>query len=307
MTTTTCLHCTASTTNGLALCQRCQTTLTTALVNVAAYHTDVLRIQPGQRVKVRSTFVSTPPPSLEPGYDPISTAAAVVDISVDGWVRILLIDRPGAGPAPLGTTKRCAWLENHIPSIVTLEWAAELLRDMCRAERDLRGLLDKADTGWYAGKCGRDLVPERAHDGFACGCSCHHGEDCDVPEGCGDESTIPGVLCERGLYASPGNNWIRCPECGTTWDVEQRRESLLKEARDEIAPIRTIAKVLVGLMDTEVSEERLAKRLDKWVERDQLVSMGVRVIDNRPRRVYRVGDVWDTLTREQRLTRVEPC
>src|SRR5690349_9064356 len=67
-----CKHCTAELTNGLALCPDCQQTLRVALVNVAAFHTDVLRIQPGERVKSKSTFKSTPPPSVEDAHDPIS-------------------------------------------------------------------------------------------------------------------------------------------------------------------------------------------------------------------------------------------
>lgn len=300
----TCDHCTAEVTNGLALCARCQQTLTVALVNVAAYHADVLRIQPGQRVKVRSSYKSSPPPSSA-AYDPISAAAAEVDNTIGTWSRVLADDRPEAGQPPKTTTLRCGWLEHHIPSIATLAWANALLRDMLAAERALRRILDKADTGWYAGKCGWVLAEERPHDGFTCACACHQGETCDVAGGCGDEVVLPAVACQRGLYATPDNNWIRCPECGTTWQVGQRREQLLTEARDEVAPIRIIAKVLVGLLDNEVSEERLAKRIDKWVERGQLTSLGVRVIDKRPRRVYRVGDVWDTLTREQHAARAD--
>ena len=63
MSMTSQCACGAETTNGLALCQRCQTTLTVALVKTASYHADVLAIRPGETVKTRSTYRSTPPPS----------------------------------------------------------------------------------------------------------------------------------------------------------------------------------------------------------------------------------------------------
>lgn len=299
-----CRNCSATTTNGLALCERCRRTLRIALVNIPAYETDVLRIQPGERVRVRSAFASAPPRDLEAAaYDPISDAAQAVDNAVSTWCRALADDRPDAGQPPADTQRQCAWLERHTTTIATLEWAGECLRDMVVCERKLRRLLDQADTGWYAGKCGAVLEAERIHSGQTCGCSCHQGEPCDLAEWCDpSEPIIPAVACERGIYATPGSSWITCPECGASYNVADRRDVLLREARDELAPIRTIAKVLVGLLDSEASEERLAKRLDKWTERGRLSDMGVRVLkgSRRPVRVYRVGDVWDTLVREQR-------
>lgn len=299
MSETTCIHCTAKVTNGLALCARCQTTLSVSLVNVAAYHADVLRIRPGERVKVRSAYQSTPPPSTAPPFDPISAHVAVVDNMLATWCRVLVDDRPQVGHAPKGATKQAGWLEGHGKTIATLPWAAELLRDCLDAERSLQRILDRADTGWYAGKCSAELAPERAHDGFTCGCACHHAEACDVPGGCGEETTIPAVVCGRGLYGTPGHGWIRCPECGTTHDAGARREHMIAEAREQVAPVAVIARAVVGLLDTEQSVQRLTNRIDKWVSRKQLRDLGVRVVEGRPRRVYRIGDVFDLLSGER--------
>lgn len=304
----TCKHCTAKVTNGLALCARCQQTLTVALVNVAAYHADVLRIRPGERVKVRSTFVSTPPPSIRGAYDPISAAASVVDNMLATWCRVLAGDRPEAGKPPTDATRQCAWLERHVRSIVTLDWAAELLRDLMSAERRLQRILDRSDTGWYAGKCGTVLEDARVHDATTCLCACHQGAQCDIEGGCGSEVTmIAPVVCERGLYASPGHGWIRCPECGTTHDAGQRRETMMAEARDQLAPVSVIARIVVGLVDTEQSVERLTNRIDQWVTRDLLHDLGVRVLDGRPRRVYRVGDVFDLVQRNMPRDEASAC
>lgn len=308
----TCMHCTAEVTNGLALCARCRQTLSVSLVNVAAYHGDVLRIQPGERVKVRSTYQSTPPPGSAPAYDPISNAASEVDNMIGTWCRLLTDDRPEAGDIPTTTTLRCGWLEHHIPSIATLEWGAELLRDCLAAERRLMRILDKADTGWYAGKCGSVLEDERVHDGTTCLCACHNGATyaCDVPGGCGSElgQTIAAVTCERGLYATPGQSYIRCPECGKTHNVADRQTQMLQEAKDHVAPVAVIARAVVGLIDDEVSVERLANRIDQWVHRGQLHDLGVRVLGgSKPQRVYRIGDVFDLLKRNMPHDEAEAC
>lgn len=299
-----CTKCTADVTNGVALCARCQQTLTEALVNVASYYADADRIQPGQRVKVRSAYVSTPPPSVDPVPDAVSEATDYVDTIVLGWVRNLEDDRPGIDKPPAHTTTACAWLEHHLPTIVTLEWAGECLREMLDCERMLRRILDRADTGWYAGKCGNELAPERSHDGFTCGCDCHHDGDCNLD--CGDSPTIEAIVCPRGLYASTSSNWVRCPECGHTWQVDQRRDVMMQEASDELAPVRVLARVVIGLTD-ELSEERLTRRIEKWIERGQLHDYGVRVLDGRPRRVYRIGDVVKLVSGEVKPKAAEAC
>lgn len=267
-----CKNCTAETTNGLALCARCRQTLTVALVNVAAYYADVLRIKPGERVKVRSAYQSTPPPGTEPARDVIGEAADAAASMIFTWCRALADDRPQAGKIPTTTEVRCGWLESHVDSIATLEWAAELLRDARQAERQLQRILDRADTGWYAGVCGNEIGRETI-DGI-----------------------VYPVLCERGLYGSDRSSWVRCPECGRTWDADSRRAKMISEARMEVAPVSVIARAVVGLVDTESSVQRLANRIDKWVSRGKLHDLGVRVLDGKkPQRVYRIGDVFDLI------------
>lgn len=303
-----CQHCNATTTNGLGLCGKCRQTLSHSLSNVAAYHTDILRIQPGERIKTRSTYVSAPPPGAEPAFDPISAAAEAVDNEIGGWCRVLIEERPGIGEPPIHTNRRCGWLEHHIPSIATLAWGGQLLRSSLNAERRLEAILDEADTGWYAGRCGAEFEGERMHTGATCTCACHHGEPCDLAEWCDPtEAIIPAVLCVRPLYATPGRSWIRCRDCGTAHNVEDRREVMIREAFDELAPVAVLARAIVGMVDDEVSEERLAARLRKWVERGILHDYGVRVIDNKPRRVYRLGDVYDTLMAEKRAAQAQEC
>lgn len=280
----TCKWCQAEVTNGLALCELCQRTLATACVNVAAYFADVDRIRPGQRVKVRSAYRSTPPPSLEPAPDKISEALDYASAIVWGWCVNLADDRPGVPDMPASTERRCAWLEAHVVSIATLEWAGECLREMLDCERLLRRILDRADTGWYAGVCGNEIGREYI-----------------------DGEVIP-LACERHLYGTQGSAWVCCPECGRTWDASSRRDAMIRDARDEHAPVSVIASAVVGLVDGEHSVERLANRIDQWVSRGKLQSLGVRVLaDGKPHRVYRIGDVFDLLGVESAPTDAEAC
>lgn len=269
-----CLFCSADVTNGLSLCERCQTTLRVALTNVASYFSDVDRIRPGQRVKVRSAYVSTPPPGTAPPRDPIAGALDHVATIVFGWCRNLEDDRPGMAAMPTATERRCGWLESHVPSIATLEWGGECLTEMLDCERRLQRILDRSDTGKYAGICGSEIGRETT-----------------------DEGEVVAVTCPRHLYATAGSNWVTCPECGRCWDGKERREKMITDSREELAPVRVIARIVVALTD-EPSVERLTRRIEKWVEREQLVDYGVRVLDGKPRRVYRVGDVLRLVTGE---------
>ena len=278
-----CMWCTAEVNNGLALCGTCQQTLSVCLVNVAAYFGDVDRIKPGQRVKVRSAYRSAPPPGLVPQYDPVSEALDHVASIVFGWCQNLEDDRP-VGAMPSTTERRCGWLESHIPTMVTLEWAAECLREMLDCERRLRRILDRADTGWYAGVCGNEIGREEI-----------------------DGEPVP-LTCERHLYGTAGTSWVRCPECGRTWDALVRRDVMLREAREHHAPVTVIASAVVGLVDGEHSVQRLANRIDQWVSRKKLHDLGVRVLeDGKPHRVYRLGDVFDLLGLETRQSEPEAC
>lgn len=276
-----CLSCQAEVSNGLALCQRCQETLSVACVNTGAYFADVDRIRPGQHVKVRSTYQSTPPPGSEPLRDPIAEALDLAAMTIFGWCRNLEDDRPGVPTLPATTELRCAWLERHTVSIATLEWAAECLREMLACERDLRRILDHADTGSYVGICGNEIGRESV-----------------------DGEVLP-VTCQRHLYATDAR-WVSCPECGRNWDGDERRAQMLKAARMEVAPVRVIARIVVELTD-EPSVERLTRRIEQWVHRKQLVDYGVRVLDGKPRRVYRVDDVVRLVKGEALPSGAEAC
>lgn len=281
---TTCQWCTAETSNGLALCERCQQTLSVSLVNVAAYFADVDKIRPGQRVKVRSAYQSTPPPSVAPPVDRIAETLDLAATIVFGWCRNLEDDRAGfVETMPATTETRCGWLEAYTATIATLPWADECLREVRDCERDLKRILDRADTGRYVGLCGNEIGRDE------------------------QEGEVIPVVCERHLYLPATANWVTCPECGRMWDGKERQEVMLAMARDELAPIRVIASVVVHLSDGEPSVERLTRRIEQWVQRKKLMDYGVRVLDGRPRRVYRIDDVLQLVMPDVKTKEQEAC
>lgn len=270
-----CLHCGADTTNGLALCARCLNTLSIACTNVAAYFTDVEKIQPGERIPTRGVPKSTPPPGADgERIDRISEALDHVTAIVAGWGRNLVDDRPGSGSMPTTVVRVLGWLESHRTTIATLEWGGECLRELRQCERMLQRLLDRSDTGRFIGICSSEI-----------------GADTETDE---------MLLCDRALYAPESVSWVTCPQCGVSWPVAERRRLLADATRDELAPVRVIARVIVGLLPGQLSEERVTRRIEQWVRRGQLQDYGVRVIDGKPRRVYRVGDVLEIVLGERK-------
>lgn len=282
MTETKCDGCGADQTNGLSLCAHCQQTLREGLVNVSAYYGDVDNIQPGQRVKVRSAYQSTPPPETKASTDKISDALDHAANIIGGWARNLCDDRPQVGEMPTSVQTVCGWLESYVSSIACLEWGGDCLAEISDVEHMLRRILDKADTGQFAGTCGNELGREEI----------------------GGE--VYPILCERGLYSTKSSTWVRCPECGRTWDANERRKVMRTQAEDRVAPTRVLARIAVGMTD-EISEERLIRRIEKWVEKERLLSAGSRYLDGRLRKVYRIGDVIRLIEQEQQRKTDTAC
>lgn len=267
-----CLHCEAAT-NGVVLCKRCRTTLTIALQNVGSYHADLFSLGATIRVTGRRSGTSDPTGASVNafrGEPPVERAAAEATTILVAWVRALLDDRPGLTCPADSVAATSEFLRANIPSIVTLEWAGEFMRQMLELEGSLHGIVSRGQGAtWSAGICGART-----------------GAEVDD-------------WCPHDLVVKPGQRYVRCGACGHSWPVGERRKRIIEEAREKLLPVSTIAKVAVTLLDGEPSVQRLEARLNKWVERGQLEDYGVRVLTHgqQPRRVYRLGDVMDKLAR----------
>jgi len=312
MTGLKCMYCNADSTNGTVLCKRCRTTVRMALGNVASYHADLLSLG-GETLRLSRSAGSISDPtgtavaredSLTRERDAPDQAAAATKTMLVGWARVLVDDRPQL-ELPDDTVKSlAAFVAHHLPTIATLEWAGEVARESVRFEKRLRRIIERSRGLWYAGVCSAELQPERPHDERSCVCECH-GSDlpCSIEAGCGREyDTIEAVYCDRDLYAQPGSTYVKCPACSSQWRVSERRHILIEAARDSLLPVPVIASAVVTLLDGEPSVRRLTERLNKWVQRGVIDDYGVRYVMGRPMRVYRLGDVLDTLAQAKSRT-----
>jgi hypothetical protein len=271
-------------------------TLDVALANIAAYANDLELVQ-SKRVRYGSpngkgSVGKTVPMPIDNRFtDPTgdgSRLAWETKNTISAWARTALTTWPPAsGPTcksclhptchdikrrahPRDTVTACVqYLAGHRHGIAAQEWAAELLDEILDLERRLRRFVDRPRDAWYAGICGSVTDTD-------------HGE----------------VQCKRQLFAEPGCPWVRCADCGCEYDVEARRKKLLEEAEDRTVTIRMLARIVTTLGAVDASERRLEGRISKWVQRDQLHARGRRVIDGKPRPVYRVGDVLTLLAED---------
>lgn len=95
--------------------------------------------------------------------------------------------------------------------------------------------------------------------------------------------------CPTDLYATLGKAaTIKCPTCGTTWDVKERRAWLLNEAEEVLATAVEISRAVSWLG----AEPLTADRVRQWAARDRLTPRGH---DRKGRPMYRVGDAIDLL------------
>jgi hypothetical protein len=282
----TCLHCGATVTNGLALCELCQHYVKTALPYMAIYFRNLSRWKPG-RAGSRPVPGSREPSSVatvraDRVWDTLDEASNALTT----WARTLADDRPGRLAATIARILTfeeercfrlmCALFERRLVTVATLGWAGEFVRGIDEQETILRGLTERVVPGWYAGGCRQ-------------------------PVGFDDDGAV--LRCGASTYVVPGLTWVRCGGCGATTYARDHLDTVLDEARGWVARPMRLAEAIVALVDTEMSIPRLHKRISKWGERTTGKNItAIRKVDDDgdevgPKR-YRMGDVLDLLRSE---------
>lgn len=325
MSPTKCNHCDRPAPHS-TLCQHCTRTLRMGLQKLASLHADLVdtvRTGTSRYGDAGSTRGSGEHPLLVSAHfvarDSRGTKLdAAVRNALVGWCRIVAEDWPPlAGPVhaeacthlscigirrrqlPTDTvTSMAVYLYRMAGSIVAESWAGDLLDQVLDLERQLRRIVDRPSDRWYAGACGYIVEPERSHDATSCACRCHLAPRfaCDMPGGCSPElELIEAVVCMRPLWAEPGKREVRCPDCETTWPVDERRAILITEARERVATVEMITRIVTTLEDRPGQTARLSARIRQWAARGRITPCGTRVVDGRERKVYRVGEVLDLL------------
>lgn len=276
-----CYHCTAETSNGLALCDLCQMKAAKALEFVPVYFRNLARWRPGRAG-------SRPVPGsrvlydgeTRTGDDRVSRALDEAGTAVATWAEAVHDDRgielPTSDTEAQQVTALCRLLAEHLTSIATLEWCGEFVKELDQHEGRLSRLTEQVAPGWYAGGC-RQVIA-------------------DAPDG--------QLLCGSGVYVVPGLTWVTCKVCGVTTYARDHLEHVLDEARDWVARPMDMAKAIVALVDTEQSVTRLHKRISKWGERGQVRTLRRTeandlgdMVEVGPKR-YVLGEVLDRLIAE---------
>ena len=258
-----CLHCTAETTNGLALCETCRIAASVYLEFFPVYFRNLARWRPGHAG-------SRPVPGSREPQGPALVAADKIMRALDEagnalttWARMLADDRGITPPRTDGEVEQvaalCRWFSEHLTSIATLEWCGEFMRADLGSdgigwhEAKLRRLTEAVIPGWYSG-------------------ACH--------------------LCHTDTYVVPGLTWVTCPGCGATTYARDHLDTILDEARDWVATPVRLAEFLVAMLDVELSVEDLRKRIAIWGVRGHLVVIRR---DAYSVKRYTLGEVLDRL------------
>lgn len=317
----TCVQCGAAV-HHTTICRTCVRALQTTARRIGGHYRDLVTVEGGQ-----ARYGSGRGGRRAGGPRSIDLAAANLAwdtrATLVSWCRTVMDAWPEYHPGPVcetcthqtcTTAMRRAWPRDTVPSmcaylirmagtIAAEDWAGVLLDELIDAEKRLYRAVDRPAERWYAGRCGH--VEEAVqHDGTVCGCACHHGAGilCDVPGGCGLEfAPEPAAVCTAELWADD-RPVVRCDTCGSTYEVQARRDSLLAEARDRTASVRVLARVVTTLGGRDLGEARLDARIRTWAARGRLTAVGARVIDGHSRPVYRIGDVLDLLDSDRPAT-----
>lgn len=261
----TCQSCTATTDNGLALCEQCRIAASVVLEFLPVYFRNLARWRPGKAGsrQVPSSREPVGPAIASP--DRVSRTLDQVGSEVVTWARCLHDDRGIELPEGVGEVEDIAALSRvfaeNLTSIATTPWAGEWLDAMREAERRLRVLTETVVPGWYAGACRQ---------------------------------------CQASTFVVPGLTWVTCGTCGVTTYARDHLEVIIDEARGWVARPKALAEAIVALVDTEMSVPRLYDRIRQWEVREKLEA--VRRLDEDgdpvgPKR-YRLGEVLDVLHRE---------
>lgn len=98
----------------------------------------------------------------------------------------------------------------------------------------------------------------------------------------------PCDKCGADLYAHPRAKAVDCPnvpECETSYNVDDRREWLLEQAKDQLLTATELSRALPGLLQVPLN----AATIRSWAHRGKLTQHPP--LPDRPKEpVYRVGD-----------------
>lgn len=142
------------------------------------------------------------------------------------------------------------WLLWRVDGLTLHDIGPDAVDELTDAVAACHRVIDRRPDRWYAGPC--------------------------LTEGCGSD-----------LYARRREGSVKCRDCEAVYDVAERREWLLLEAEDRLAPAADLARAVSWLGAEPLTPDRVRK----WAERGRITA---KAHDGR-RPLYRVGDAIDLL------------
>jgi hypothetical protein len=148
------------------------------------------------------------------------------------------------------------YLSRNLNELAHMPWADEAWDEITHATESIERMVDRRAAAQFAGRC---------------------------------------EVCKRDLYATPGDEMVKCRPCDMTYPMSKMRQEMLDALDDRLVRASEAAHILPGL-GTTVSR----KDIDRWAFRGLITPHGR---DERGRPLYRVSEVRTVANQSERRPR----
>jgi hypothetical protein len=171
---------------------------------------------------------------------------------------VRILAEPRGVELPQLDAKGCSrWLLTNLPTVALDPAGPDIVIGLKRTTKRAREIIDNADEGVYIGICDK---------------------------------------CRTDMYADPERPEHRCSTCTAEYNVAERRAAVIERVRESLLSLAEI--VRYSEASSEYFGERLKiKRVEKWVERKQLLRASTRPNGTGETALYRAGDVLNLIQR----------
>ncbi|UGT65305.1 hypothetical protein LTT66_18215 [Nocardia gipuzkoensis] len=122
------------------------------------------------------------------------------------------------------TSGIAAWLAHYVTAISGSESAGECFEEISAAVAAAHRAIDRPPGRMYIGPCREELS---------------------------------GIYCEADIYVTIGHAEARCPMCGTTHMVEERRDMLREQVRGILGTAAELSRLLPWIVDSPITRKRI--------------------------------------------------
>ena len=249
------------------VCPHCAFQLDAALAEITeyrglAYDLDITlskqaNTAPGHGAPQTEEPQTNAPGTLKPNPLPYhggaSHAAGHMKATLVGWARLIHAETGADLPTSDTIAGIAAWMRPRVGWLRYHEAGQEAVDEITDAVADARRVVDRPADRLYAGPCD----------------------------------------CGEALYGRMQATYVTCrnTECGSVWDVDERRLWLLRSAEDSLLSMNEIARAVGSISPAA---------LYGYIRRGRLLGRGERLERGRSRPValYRLGDVLDILAQQ---------